>query len=187
MAEILSDAATGVQDDDGREGTIAHRFRKQALNLRYAAGGKAGPGCVKDNRLRLGKPAKQQRRQRCEKYPHDPGQCLLHPTGGSDRHHDFLFHLSVSALRLSLPLSVPCSGPPRPPTRPPITCRSVGKQVQAVRPDSPEAHYCTEAIHAFFQARLFVTSIVFETALTPIFNWRFFARHFEGSGSRSRS
>ena len=38
-----------------------------------------------------------------------------------------------------------------------------------------------------FQALLFVISIVFETALKSIFNWRFFARHFEGSGSRSRS
>ena len=59
-----------------------------------------------------------------------------------------MFHLSVSALRLGLPLSVPCSAPPRPPARPPTTCWSVGKQVQAVRPDSPEAHYRTEAIHA---------------------------------------
>ena len=29
---------------------------------------------------------------------------------------------------------------------------------------------------------LFVISIVFETALTPIFNWRVFAKHCEGKG-----
>ena len=32
---------------------------------------------------------------------------------------------------------------------------------------------------------LFVISIVFETALTPIFNWRFFAKHFEGKGVKT--
>jgi len=32
---------------------------------------------------------------------------------------------------------------------------------------------------------LFVISIVFETALTPIFNWRVFARHFEGKGAKT--
>ena len=32
---------------------------------------------------------------------------------------------------------------------------------------------------------LFVISIVFETALTPIFNWRFFAKHCEGKGVKT--
>ncbi|MXY33130.1 MAG: hypothetical protein F4Y60_03380 [Boseongicola sp. SB0664_bin_43] len=32
---------------------------------------------------------------------------------------------------------------------------------------------------------LFVISVVFETALTPIFNWRVFARHFEGKGVKT--
>ena len=32
---------------------------------------------------------------------------------------------------------------------------------------------------------LFVISLVFETALTPIFNWRFFAKHFEGKGVKT--
>lgn len=32
---------------------------------------------------------------------------------------------------------------------------------------------------------LFVISVVFETALTPIFNWRWFARHFEGKGVKT--
>ena len=32
---------------------------------------------------------------------------------------------------------------------------------------------------------LFVISLVFETALTPIFNWRFFAKHFEGKGIKT--
>ena len=30
---------------------------------------------------------------------------------------------------------------------------------------------------------LFVISLVFETALTPIFNWRFFAKYCEGKGA----
>lgn len=30
-----------------------------------------------------------------------------------------------------------------------------------------------------------VISVVFETALTPLFNWRFFARHFEGKGVKT--
>ena len=34
---------------------------------------------------------------------------------------------------------------------------------------------------------LFVISLVFETALTPIFNWRFFVKYCEGKGSRLRS
>ncbi len=34
-------------------------------------------------------------------------------------------------------------------------------------------------------ALLFVISLVFETALTPIFNWRFFAKHFEGKGVKT--
>ena len=34
-------------------------------------------------------------------------------------------------------------------------------------------------------ALLFVISIVFETALTPIFNWRLFAKHFEGKGVKT--
>ena len=34
-------------------------------------------------------------------------------------------------------------------------------------------------------ALLFVISIVFETALTPIFNWRFFAKHCEGKGVKT--
>lgn len=32
---------------------------------------------------------------------------------------------------------------------------------------------------------LFVISVVFETALTPIFNWRFFAKHWEGKGVKT--
>ncbi len=32
---------------------------------------------------------------------------------------------------------------------------------------------------------LFVLSVVFETALTAIFNWRVFARHFEGRGVKT--
>ena len=32
---------------------------------------------------------------------------------------------------------------------------------------------------------LFVISVVFETALTPIFNWRFFAKHCEGKGVKT--
>ena len=34
-------------------------------------------------------------------------------------------------------------------------------------------------------ALLFVISVVFETALTPIFNWRFFAKHCEGRGVKT--
>ena len=34
-------------------------------------------------------------------------------------------------------------------------------------------------------ALLLVISIVFETALTPIFNWRFFAKHCEGKGIKT--
>ena len=34
-------------------------------------------------------------------------------------------------------------------------------------------------------ALLFVISIVFETALTPIFNWRLFAKYFEGKGVKT--
>ena len=34
-------------------------------------------------------------------------------------------------------------------------------------------------------AVLFVISIVFETALSPLFNWRFFARHCEGKGVKT--
>ena len=34
-------------------------------------------------------------------------------------------------------------------------------------------------------ALLFVISLVFETALTPIFNWRFFARFCEGKGIKT--
>ena len=34
-------------------------------------------------------------------------------------------------------------------------------------------------------ALLFVISVVFETALTPIFNWRVFARHCEGKGFKT--
>ena len=34
-------------------------------------------------------------------------------------------------------------------------------------------------------ALLFVISLVFETALTPIFNWRFFAKHCEGKGVKT--
>ena len=34
-------------------------------------------------------------------------------------------------------------------------------------------------------ALLFVISIVFETALTPIFNWRIFAKYFEGKGVKT--
>ena len=34
-------------------------------------------------------------------------------------------------------------------------------------------------------ALLLVISIVFETALTPIFNWRFFAKHCEGKGVKT--
>ena len=34
-------------------------------------------------------------------------------------------------------------------------------------------------------ALLFVISVVFETALTPIFNWRFFAKHCEGKGVKT--
>lgn len=32
---------------------------------------------------------------------------------------------------------------------------------------------------------LFVISLVFETALTPIFNWRFFAKYCEGKGVKT--
>ena len=32
---------------------------------------------------------------------------------------------------------------------------------------------------------LFVISIIFETALTPIFNWRVFAKHCEGKGVKT--
>ena len=32
---------------------------------------------------------------------------------------------------------------------------------------------------------LFVISVVFETALTPLFNWRIFARHCEGKGVKT--
>ena len=34
-------------------------------------------------------------------------------------------------------------------------------------------------------ALLFVISIVFETALTPVFNWRFFAKHCDGKGIKT--
>ena len=34
-------------------------------------------------------------------------------------------------------------------------------------------------------ALLFVISIVFETALTPIFNWRLFAKYCEGKGAKT--
>ena len=32
---------------------------------------------------------------------------------------------------------------------------------------------------------LFIISLVFETALTPIFNWRLFAKYFEGKGVKT--
>jgi len=33
--------------------------------------------------------------------------------------------------------------------------------------------------------KFLVLSVVFETAMTPIFNWRFFLKHFEGKGVKT--
>jgi len=33
--------------------------------------------------------------------------------------------------------------------------------------------------------KFLVLSVVFETAMTPIFNWRFFLKHFEGKGIKT--